>query len=60
LQPDDEHDILIMAPDQTVLMHWNLAPLSKTPFTYTFHKPGIYSVICALHRPEMSAQILVQ
>jgi plastocyanin len=60
LQPDDEHDILIVAPDQTVLMHWSLAPLSKTPFTYTFHKQGIYSVICALHRPEMTAQILVQ
>ncbi len=60
LQPDDEHDILIVAPEQTVLMHWSLPPLSKTPFTYTFHKPGIYSVICALHRPEMNAQILVQ
>src|SRR5215469_3999365 len=31
LQPDDEHDVLFIAPDQTVLMHWNLAPLSKTP-----------------------------
>ncbi len=60
LQPDDDHDVLFIAPDQTVLMHWNLPALSKTPFTYTFHKPGIYSVICALHRPEMTAQILVQ
>lgn len=60
LQPDDEHDVLILAPDQTVLMHWNLKPLSRTPFTYTFHQPGIYSVVCTLHRPEMTAQILVQ
>jgi plastocyanin len=60
LQPDDEHDVLFVAPDQSVLMHWNLPPLSKVPFTYTFHKPGIFTVVCAMHRPEMNAQILVQ
>ena len=59
LQPDDEHDILILAPDQTTLMHWTLPPLSKVPFTYTFHEAGVYSVVCTMHRPEMSAQILV-
>jgi len=59
LQPDDEHDVLFLAPDQTALMHWNLPPLSKTPFTYTFHEPGLYTLVCTMHRPEMTAQILV-
>ncbi len=45
--------------DQTALMHWNLPPLSKTPFTYTFHEPGLYTLVCTMHRPEMTAQILV-
>lgn len=60
LQPDDEHDVMLIAPDETVLMHWSLPPLSKTPFTYTFHKTGAFSLVCTLHQPEMSAQVLVQ
>ncbi len=59
LQPDDVHDVLFVAPDQTVLMHWKLPPLAKTVFTYTFKRPGIYPFVCAMHAPEMAGQILV-
>ena len=30
LQPDDEHDFMLTAPDSTVLMHLKLEPLTKT------------------------------
>ncbi|MHB8417194.1 MAG: cupredoxin domain-containing protein [Myxococcales bacterium] len=59
LQADDAHDVLLVAPDQTVLMHWKLPALTKTVFTYTFKRPGIYPFICAMHSPEMAGQILV-
>ena len=59
LQPDDLHDVLFVAPDHTVLMHWKLPALSKVTFTYTFHKPGLYDLICTMHAAEMTGQILV-
>lgn len=59
LQPDDEHDIMLTAPDFTVLMHVTLAPLSKTSFVFTFHKDGIFNFYCTIHQPEMNGQILV-
>lgn len=59
LQPDDLHDVLFVAPDHSVLMHWKLPALSKTTFTYTFQKPGLYDFTCAMHLPEMTGQILV-
>jgi plastocyanin len=59
LQPDDEHDFMLTAPDSTVLMHWKLAPLSKTSFIFTFHKDGIFPFYCTVHQPEMNGQILV-
>ncbi len=59
LQPDDLHDVLFVAPDHSVLMHWKLPALSKTTFTYTFHKPGLYDLICTMHAAEMTGQILV-
>ena len=45
LQPDDEHDFMLTAPDSTVLMHLKLAPLSKTSYVFTFHKDGIFNVL---------------
>jgi plastocyanin len=59
LQADDAHDVLFVAPDQSVLMHWKLPALTKTPLTYTFRQPGLYAFICAMHSPEMAGQILV-
>ncbi len=59
LQPDDEHDFMLTAPDSTVLMHLKLAPLSKTSYVFTFHKDGIFNFYCAVHQPEMNGQILV-
>ncbi len=59
LQPDDAHDVLFIGPDASVLMHWKLPPISKTAFTYTFKKPGIYPFVCAMHSPEMAGEILV-
>jgi len=59
LQPDDEHDFMLAAPDSTVLMHLKLMPLTKTSYVFTFHKDGIFNFYCAVHQPEMNGQILV-
>ena len=59
LQPDDEHDFMLAAPDSTVLMHLKLEPLTKTSYVFTFHKGGIFNFYCAVHQPEMNGQILV-
>jgi plastocyanin len=59
LQPDDEHDFMLAAPDSTVLMHLKLMPLTKTSYIFTFHKDGIFNFYCAVHQPEMNGQILV-
>ena len=59
LQPDDEHDFMLTAPDSTVLMHLKLQPLTKTSYIFTFHKDGIFNFYCAVHQPEMNGQILV-
>jgi plastocyanin len=59
LQPDDEHDFMLAAPDGTVLMHLKLMPLTKTSYVFTFHRDGIFNFYCAVHQPEMNGQILV-
>jgi plastocyanin len=59
LQPDDEHDFMLAAPDSTVLTHLKLEPLTKTSYIFTFHKDGIFNFYCAVHQPEMNGQILV-
>ncbi len=59
LQPDDEHDFMLAAPDGTVLMHLKLMPLTKTSYIFTFHRDGIFNFYCAVHQPEMNGQILV-
>ena len=59
LQPDDDHDFMLAAPDSTVLMHQKLKPLTKTSYIFTFHKDGIFNFYCAVHQPEMNGQILV-
>ena len=59
LQPDDEHDFMLAAPDGTVLMHLKLMPLTKTSYVFTFHQAGIFDFYCAVHQPEMNGQILV-
>jgi plastocyanin len=59
LQPDDEHDFMLAAPDSRVLMHVKLAPLTKESWVFTFHEKGIFNYYCAVHQPEMNGQILV-
>ena len=59
LQPDDEHDFMLAAPEGTVMMHLKLQPLTKTSYIFTFHKDGIFNFYCAVHQPEMNGQILV-
>jgi plastocyanin len=59
LQPDDEHDFMLAAPDSSVLMHLKLKPLTKTSYIFTFHRDGIFNFYCAVHQPEMNGQILV-
>jgi plastocyanin len=59
LQPDDEHDFMLAAPDSRVLMHVKLPPLTKMSWVFTFHQEGLFPFYCAVHQPAMSGQILV-
>lgn len=59
LQPDDEHDLMLVAPDLQVLMHVRLPPLRETSYLLTFHREGLFTFYCTMHQPEMNGQILV-
>jgi plastocyanin len=59
LQPDDEHDFMLLDPRRNVLMKVIFPPLTDTSFVFTFHQEGLYDFICPMHRPEMNGQILV-
>jgi plastocyanin len=59
LQPDDNHDFMLVGPDSNVLMKVLLPALRKTTFFFTFHEEGLFTFYCTLHQPEMSGQILV-
>lgn len=59
LQPDDQHDFMLMDPAWNVLMRVMLPPLKKTGFLFTFHRDGIYPFYCTMHAPAMAGQILV-
>jgi plastocyanin len=59
LQPDDEHDFMLVAPDGRVLMKVPLPALRRTTYVFTFHAEGLFAFCCTMHQPEMSGQILV-
>jgi plastocyanin len=59
LQPDDEHDFMLVDPRSNVLMHVMLPPLRETAYRFTFHREGLFNFYCTMHQPEMSGQILV-
>jgi len=58
LQPDDNHDFMLYAPDQ-VFMKVLLPPLQDTAYVFTFHREGVFNLLCAMHQPSMTGQILV-
>jgi plastocyanin len=58
LQPDDNHDFMLYAPDQ-VFMKLLLPPLQDTTYVFTFHREGLFNILCAMHQPSMAGQILV-
>ena len=58
LQPDDNHDFMLYAPDQ-VFLKMLLPPLKDTPYVFTFHREGLFNFLCAMHQPSMAGQILV-
>ena len=58
LQPDDNHDFLLYAPDQ-VFLKMLLPPLKETTYVFTFHREGLFNFMCAMHQPSMTGQILV-
>jgi plastocyanin len=59
LQPDDEHDFMLVDPDLDVMMRVTLPPQTKTSYVFTFHREGLFRFYCTMHQPEMSGQILV-
>jgi plastocyanin len=59
LQPDDEHDFMLVDPRLNVLMNVMLPPLKKVSYVFTFHQEGLFNFYCTMHQPEMSGQILV-
>jgi plastocyanin len=59
LQPDDDHDFMLVGPESDVLMKVLLPALRKTIWVFTFHEEGLFTFYCTMHQPEMSGQILV-
>lgn len=59
LQPDDNHDFMLIDPHSHVLMSVLLPPLKEIDYVFTFHEEGLFSLICAMHQPSMNAQVLV-
>ena len=59
LQPDDEHDFALVAPNLDILMYVRLPPLEKTSYVFSFHEQGLFDFWCLQHQPEMGGQILV-
>ena len=59
LQPDDNHDFMLIDPHSRVLMSVLLPPLKEIAYVFTFHEEGLFSLICAMHQPSMNAQVLV-
>lgn len=59
LQPDDNHDFMLIDPHLRVLMSVLLPPLRETAFVFTFHEEGLFNFMCAMHPPAMTGQILV-
>jgi plastocyanin len=59
LQPDDDHDFALVAPDLDILMYVRLPPLAKTSYLFTFRREGLFDFLCLRHQPAMSGQILV-
>lgn len=59
LQPDDEHDFMLTAPNGDILLKTTLEPLTKTTYVMTFHRKALFPFYCTVHQPEMSGQILV-
>jgi plastocyanin len=59
LQPDDNHDFMLIDPHSRVLMSVLLPPLKETAYLFTFHEEGLFSFVCAMHPAGMAGQILV-
>jgi plastocyanin len=59
LQPDDDHDFMLMDSHWSVMMKVLLPALQKTSYIFTFHQEGLFTFMCAMHQPAMSGQILV-
>ncbi len=58
LQPDDDHDFMLVDADSQVLMKVPLPALRKTTYVFSFHQEGLFMFYCTMHQPEMSGQIL--
>ena len=59
LQPDDQHDFMLMDPHFDILLKVLLPPLKETAYVFTFHEEGLFNFYCTMHRPGMNGQILV-
>jgi len=59
LQPDDDHDFMLVDPNLNVLMKVDLPALQETSYVLTFHHEGLFNFYCTMHQPVMSGQILV-
>jgi plastocyanin len=59
LQPDDNHDFMLIDPHSQVLMSVLLPPLKETSYIFTFREEGLFNFVCAMHPTVMYGQILV-
>ena len=59
LQADDLHDVMLTAPDGTVVLQVPLPPLTDISYVLTFHREGVFPFYCTMHQPAMSGQVIV-
>lgn len=59
LQPDDNHDFMLIDPHSHVLMSVLLPPLKDNSYVFTFHEEGLFNFVCGMHPSVMRGQILV-
>jgi plastocyanin len=59
LQPDDDHDFMLIDPRFNVLMKVMLPALKEISYVFTFRQEGLFNFYCTVHRPAMNGQILV-
>ena len=59
LQPEMDHDFMMLDAKHDVMMQIQLPKYKKTSYYFSFHKLGVFDFTCSVHLPGMNGQIMV-